>query len=310
MTSLTAGRFFVYERVNKLARIIPLIFVLIWSTGFIGAKFALPYIEPFFLLVVRYGLVIVILSAALALRPGKGMTAEEATFQVSIGVLLHGFYLGGVFYAISVAMPAGLVAIIVGLQPVLTTSIGRVWLGNAVSNTQVIGLTLGILGVVLVIVGVDELAKGAFSVDGLIAALLALTGISVGAVLQKEKGGAVRPRSGMLLQYIGAMAVTVPLTLIWETQRVEITLTLVLAMAWLVLGLSVIAILLLMVMIRAGQVARVASYFYLVPPATVFQAWLFFDERISAISAVGAVVSVLGVWLVIREGTPKDQQTG
>ncbi len=282
----------------RLTSFIPLIFVLIWSTGFIGAKFALPFIEPFLLLVVRYFLVILIVGAALIVVPGTRIELSDAVFQVFVGIFLHGFYLAGVFYAIGAGMPAGSVAVIVGLQPLLTTAIGRYWLQQAVSHRQTIGLVLGLFGVILVVIGAGQMTRGAVSGPGLLATFIALFGISIGTVLQKERGGEVRPRTGLLLQYIGALAVTLPLTLLWETQTVEITMTLLLSLAWLVLGLSILAIWLLLVMIKVGQVARISSYFYLVPPATILQAWLFFGETLTLVSAIGVLAAIVSVYLI------------
>jgi len=286
---------------QSLTRYIPVFFVLIWSTGFIGAKFGLPYMEPFLLLVVRYALVLLLFGLAVAILRGRRLSPGETGGQMLVGSLVHGVYLGGVFYAISVGLPAGLTAIIVGLQPILTAVLGHLWLGQTVRRVQMAGLGLGFAGVLLVILGTGlEPENGALNVPGLIAALAGLFGISLGTVLQKRLGAGVPLLSGAVAQYAGALAVTLPLTLLLETGKVELTWTLALTMGWLVLGLSVLAILLLMVMIRAGEVARVTSFFYLVPPLTMLQAWAFFGERISAMSGLGTVLAVFGVYLVIR----------
>lgn len=285
-----------------LTRFIPIAFVLIWSTGFIGAKFGLPYMEPFFLLVVRYVLVLLLFGLAVLLLRGRWLSPRETAEQMLVGILVHGAYLGGVFYAISTGIPAGLTAIIVGLQPIVTSAIGRVWLGQPVRRVQAAGLGLGFAGILLVVLGtgLGEEA-GRLSAIGLIAAFAALFGISLGTVLQKRLGGQIPLLPGSVAQYVGALAVTFPLTLLLETQEVDVSWALILTMAWLVLGLSVLAILLLMVMIRAGEVARVTSFFYLVPPLTMLQAWVFFGETISTISAMGTLLAVCGVYLVIRQ---------
>lgn len=288
---------------QRLTPYIPMIFVVIWSTGFIGAKFGLPYMEPFFLLVVRYVLVLILFGLGLIVWRKRLLAARDVPAQLLIGVLLHGAYLGGVFFAISRGFPAGLVAIIVGMQPILTAALGRLWLGDRLGSVQIAGLALGFTGIVLVILGSGPLrGQGDLGGSGLMAVLIALFGISFGTILQKRLGRDVPVLSGTTVQYAGALAVTLPLTLLFETRQVDLTWTLVLTMAWLVLGLSVLAISLLMVMIRADQVARVTSFFYLVPPLTMLQAWLFFGETVSGLSALGALLAISGVYLVIRKG--------
>lgn len=285
-----------------LTCIIPAIFVLLWSTGFIGAKFGLPYMEPFFLLAVRYALVLALFGAAALVLRSRWLSWAETAGQLLVGALLHGAYLGGVFYAIAAGTPAGLTAIIVGLQPILTAGLGWLWLGQPVHRGQAAGLGLGFAGIVLVIAGANAPAGAeGIASAGLPAALLALLGISVGTVLQKRLGTAVPLLPGALAQYAGALLVTLPVSLAFETLQAEPALPLVLSMTWLVLGLSVLAIGLLMLMIRAGQVARVSSFFYLVPPLTVLQAWLFFGETLSPVSAFGGLAAAAGVYLVIRK---------
>ncbi|MBY6118119.1 DMT family transporter [Mameliella alba] len=285
----------------RLTRLIPFIFVLIWSTGFIGAKFGLPYMEPFFLLVVRYALVLVLFSFGLLLWRKRLLAVHDIPSQLLIGVLIHGAYLAGVFYAISQGIPAGLVAIIVGMQPILTALLGWFWLGDGLERSTLTGLVLGFAGILLVISGAGALpGRGGLDSIGLAATVLALLGISLGTVLQKRLGGDVPVLAGTMVQYIGALLATLPLMLLFETQQVTLTWPLVLTMTWLVLGISVLAISLLMVMIRRDQVARVTSYFYLVPPLAMLQAWLFFGETISALSGLGSILVIAGVYLVIR----------
>ncbi|HSG55329.1 MAG TPA: DMT family transporter, partial [Paracoccaceae bacterium] len=281
-------------------RFIPAAFVLIWSTGFIGAKFALPYIEPFFLLAIRFAIVIPLFGLAALYWRGPRLSHSAAAFQILVGVLLHGGYLCGVFHAISAGTPAGIVAIIVGLQPILTSAMAQLWLGQLLSRRQSIGLMLGLAGVALVVTGGNGLGGQIIGPGGLVASLTALTGISLGSVLQKRIGGAVPLLPGMMLQYTGALMVALPLSLLFEAQTLTVTLPLILAMAWLILGLSGIATVLLMVMIRAGQTAKVSSLFYLVPPITLLQANAFFGETLAPVSALGGLLAGVGVYLVVR----------
>lgn len=286
------------RRPTLLTRIIPLAFALLWSTGFIGARFGLPHIEPFFLLAIRYAIVIALFALALPFLRGGPVRPRALAWQAVIGALLHGIYLGGVFLAISRGAPPGLVSIIVGFQPILTAAVGVAFLGEEVGSRQRAGLVLGAGGVTLVILGAQGVGAG--SALGMSATLVALAGITAGTVLQKKVGGGAALLPGMLAQYAGALAVTLPLTLALETREADLTWTLVLTIAWLVLGLSVAAIALLMVMIRAEQVSKVSSYFYLVPPLTVLQSWLFFGETLPPVSALGGLMAVAGVYLATR----------
>ncbi|MEY8827699.1 DMT family transporter [Sedimentitalea sp. XS_ASV28] len=286
----------------SLTRLIPFLFVLIWSTGFIGAKFGLPYMEPLFLLVTRYALVLVLFGAGLLIWRKRLLAARDVPAQLLVGVLIHGAYLAGVFYSISRGIPAGLVAIIVGMQPILTALLGWLWLDERLSRATIAGLALGFAGILLVVSGAGALSgQGTLDRPGLAATLLALLGISLGTILQKRCGGDVPVLAGTTVQYVGALLATLPLMLLFETRQVTLSWPLVLTMTWLVLGISVLAISLLMVMIRRDQVARVTSYFYLVPPLAMLQAWLFFGETISPLSALGTALVISGLYLVIRK---------
>ncbi len=285
----------------KWANIIPLVFVWLWSTGFVGAKYGLPYIEPYFLLFVRFIITLVIFICIMQILKAKRINIAEAAGQILVGILLHGAYLGGVFFAINQDMPAGIVAIIVGLQPILTVSIGRIWLGQSVNKIQLIGLCLGFFGVSMVIIGSQNIEDISFELTGLIACVIALFSISIGTIIQKRLGQNLPLITSSTFQYLGAAIVMGILTISMETQYVEYSFTLFAAMIWLIFGLSITAILLLMYMIKQGEMAKVASYFYLVPPVTVIETWLLFDEKLGAIAIIGCILSVYGVFLVIAK---------
>lgn len=283
-----------------MTRFIPVLFVWLWSTGFIGAKYGLPYIEPFFMLAVRFCLTCLVLGAVILMMRKHWLTGAQLVGQMAVGVLLHGVYLGGVFYAIDNGLPAGISAIIVGLQPVVTAVISAAFLGERVGRVQLLGLLLGFVGLLLVVggrFGLDLSGAGAVGVPSCVAALL---GISAGTVLQKKLGTGVPLMAGALAQFAGAALVLGVISWASETQVYELTGQLVFAMMWLILGLSILAILLLMVMIREGEVALVSSYFYLVSPVTVIETWLLFGERLSPVSIFGCLLAVLGVFLVVR----------
>lgn len=284
-----------------LAAFAPWIFVLLWSTGFIGARFGLPYIEPFTFLLIRFIIAAGLLGAiGLALR-GPWPTRAGAGHSAVVGLLLHGGYLGGVFLAIDRGMPAGVSALIVSLQPILTALIAQATLGERVSARQWAGLALGLAGVVLV---VGERLQASGLPDGgslltMAAALGALVCTTLGTLYQKRYGAGIPLVGGTLAQYVAAAALMLPLSLALETREIEWAPELLFAMAWLVLVLSLGAILLLMFIIRRSSASRTASLFYLVPPATALEAYLLFGERFGLIALAGMALASLGVALVV-----------
>jgi drug/metabolite transporter (DMT)-like permease len=283
-----------------IAAVAPWLFVLLWSTGFIGARFGLPYIEPFTFLAIRFAIAAGLLALlALAVRTPWPRPAQLGHIAVA-GLLLHAGYLGGVFFAVDRGMTAGMSALIVSLQPVLTAVLARRALGERISERQWAGLALGLLGVCLV-VGEKLTAGGAAVVTPatLGACLIALVSTTLGTLYQKRHGGSMPLLSGTALQYVAAGAVLLPLALLFETQTIAWTPQLLFAMAWLVLVLSLGAILLLMLLLRLSSASSVASLFYLVPPATAVEAFLIFGERLGPQALAGLALASLGVALVV-----------
>lgn len=280
----------------------PWIFVLLWSTGFIGARFGLPYIEPFTFLLIRFLVVIGILGlVALLIRAPMPRSPAAYGHSAITGLLLHGGYLGGVFFAIDRGMPASLSALIVSLQPVLTALIARRALGEQVSRRQWVGLGLGLGGVALVL-GEKIVAAGAVpavSAATLTAALIALVSTTTGTLYQKRHGGEIGMVGGATVQYIAAATVMLIASLAFETRQIQWVPELIFAMAWLVLVLSIGAIMLLLLLIRTSSTARVTSLFYLVPPATAIEAYLLFGEAFGPIALLGILVASAGVALVV-----------
>jgi drug/metabolite transporter (DMT)-like permease len=286
----------------RLTDIIPFLFVFLWSTGFIAAKYALPYIEPFNLLFIRALLTIAVFLLLCILFEAKSLTPRQSGHQMVTGLLVHGTYLGGVFAAIKWGMPAGIVSIIVGIQPVLTAFLGYFVLGARLRQVQWLGLGLGLGGVITVLLSTGQQESIDLNWPALLAALSALLGISAGTIYQKRFGQGVSLLAGTFWQYVSMALFMAVLAWIFETRTVIWDLQLILALAWLVMALSVSAILLLMYMIREGQTAKVASYFYLVPPVVSIEAWILFGESLSLLSVAAIAVTVLGVYLVIKEG--------
>ncbi|MFU2486508.1 DMT family transporter [Thauera sp. WH-1] len=287
-----------------LQRFTPLLFVLLWSTGFIGAKFGLPYAEPLSFLVARYVLVIGLMTLiALAMRAPWPASPLEALHIGVTGVLVHALYLGGVFMSIHRGLPAGISALVVGMQPLLTAALAGLLLGERVSARQWIGLALGFGGVALVVgskAGVDG-AGGEALVHMLIPALAALLGITAGTLYQKRFCPRFDLRTGSVLQFLPSLALTALVASQTETLHITWSGEFIFALLWLVVVLSVGAISLLNLLIRSGSAVNVASLFYLTPPTTALIAWAMFGEQLSLVAIAGMAVAVSGVWLA-RKG--------
>jgi drug/metabolite transporter (DMT)-like permease len=281
-----------------MQRLYPLFFVFLWSTGFIGAKFGLPFAEPLSFLLTRYGLVIALMTAiALATRaPWPAQPAQWLHIAVS-GVLVHAVYLGGVFVAIKHGLPAGITALVVGMQPLLT-AFGAGWLlGERVTARQWTGLALGFIGVGLVVAGkFGDAPLGPM----LIPALVALLGITAGTLYQKRFCAQFDLRTGSVIQFVPTALVTAVAVALFEDYRIEWTGEFLFALGWLVLVLSLGAISLLNLLIRSGSAVNVASLFYLTPPTTALIAWAIFGEMLTSTAAAGMVLAVSGVYLVAR----------
>jgi drug/metabolite transporter (DMT)-like permease len=276
-------------------RSIPLLFVLLWSTGFIGAKFGLPHAEPLTFLLIRYLLVLVLMTlVALAMRAPWPRDARQWCHIGVAGLLVHGVYLGGVFMSISKGLPAGVASLVVGIQPLLT-AVGAGWLlKEAVLKRQWLGLVLGFVGVAMVVSG--KLGSG-FGLDALWPALAALAGITAGTLYQKRFCPSFDWRTGAIAQFLPTAVATAIVVGLTENFRVEWAPDFIFALAWLVLVLSVGAISLLNMLIRRGSAVNLASLFYLVPPCTALIAWLLFDERLAGMALVGMALAVWGVYL-------------
>jgi len=292
-----------------LVDVAPWLFVFLWSTGFVGAKFGLPYAEPFTLLLIRMGLTLTVFLGLILWFGARWPTRAQVGHQLVVGALVHGAYLGGVFAAIKLALPAGVTSLLVGLQPVLTAVLGWLWLGDRLRPRQWVGLALGLVGVALVLLSGRQLALFQVRPAALAFAGVALVGISLGTVYQKRFGAGVSLLTGTFCQYVATALLMAILAFTFETRRVVWDPHLVGALLWLVFGLSLSAILLLMLMIRHGQTARVASYFYLVPPVTALETWLVFGERLAPLGLVGMVAAVAGVYLVLRPGRGPDRRS-
>ncbi|MDE2584233.1 MAG: DMT family transporter [Betaproteobacteria bacterium] len=277
---------------------LPLLFVLLWSTGFVGAKFGLPYAEPLTFLLTRY-LLLLLLMTFLALAT-RAPWPREPRYWLHIGVsgvFVHALYLGGVFMAIHRGLPAGITALVVGMQPLLT-AFGAGWLlGERVTGRQWLGLVLGFGGVALVVSG--KFGNAGFG-PSLVPALVALVAITVGTLYQKRFCPAFDLRTGAVIQFLPTALLTALVAGSTESLHIEWSGTFIFALLWLVLVLSIGAISLLNLLIRSGSAVNVASLFYLTPPTTALIAWAAFGETLSGLALVGMVLAVSGVYLARR----------
>lgn len=288
---------------SLMIRLIPILFVFFWSTGFLGAKYALPFIEPFYLLFIRFVLTIGVFLVLCLIFKAKWPSLRLTGHQIVAGLLIHGAYLGGVFAAIKWGMPAGIAAIIVGVQPILTALLSWQLMDEKLRPMQWLGLGLGFIGIVTVILTTRDSGNTALSMPALITACIALVGISAGTLYQKRFGAGVDLLAGSFWQYFSAAIVMGILAWNFETREVIWDTQLFLALGWLIFGLSVTAVLLLMYMIREGEAAKVASYFYLVPVVVSIETWFLFDESLSWLAISAIALTVLGVYLVVKKKT-------
>ncbi len=278
-------------------RAMPVVFVLIWSTGFIVARYGMPYAPPMTFLALRYALsmlcfVLWIVVAKVAWPANRAQWAHLAL----VGVLVHAGYLGGVWTAVKLGMGSGLSSLIVGFQPVLTA----IWLsgtGGRVAARQWAGLALGFAGLLLVVSA--KLGLGEVTTANLAFAIIALLCITTGTLYQKRFVAPCDVRSANAVQLAAALLVTLPFALL-EAEAMQWNAQLSWAMAWSVLGLTLGGSSLLYILIQRGAATSVTSLLYLVPPTTALMAWVLFSEPITWATVLGTALTALGVWLVVR----------
>ena len=276
---------------------IPGLFVLLWSSGFIGAKLGLPYCGPLTFLMLRFACVVLLMLPVCWLaRAAWPATRLEAAHVMVAGALIQAGYLGGVFVALSLGMPAGVSALIVGLQPILTGFLSGHMVNERASRLQWSGLALGFLGVMVVVW--NKMSLGAVTWGSALAATVGLVAITYGTLYQKRHCAHVDMRTNSLLQFVSAFIVTAPFALAFDSLEVQWTIQFALALGWMVFGLSLGAVFLLFGLIRRGAATAVASLIYLCPPVTAILAWLVFGEAYSLWAALGMAITVAGVWLV------------
>ncbi|MEO8170799.1 MAG: DMT family transporter [Oxalobacteraceae bacterium] len=280
----------------------PIIFVLIWSTGFVVAKFGLPYAPPLTFLLLRFAGVLMVLLPLVLLMRAPWPVGQMRHIAVS-GLLLQAGYLSGVWCAIKLGMPAGLSALIVGMQPILTAFAAPL-IGESVKKRQWLGLLLGLFGVGLVVA--NKITMIGLSWQSIAWSLGALLSITMGTLYQKRYCAHFDLRTGTTIQFAASFCVILPLAIVFEhvtpaLTAVQWTPQFIGALLWSILALSIGAIFLLFTLIRKSAATSVTSLLYLTPPTTAVMAWMMFGESFSIAGAVGMLVAVIGVAFVVRK---------
>jgi drug/metabolite transporter (DMT)-like permease len=285
-------------------RAAPLSFVLIWSTGWIVARYSAEYADPLTFLCFRFGTAgLLLLGLAVAAGPRFPGAGRDWLHALVAGVFLHAIYLGGVWWAIRQGLPASLSALIAAIQPITTALLAPALLGERSSWRRSLGVGLGLAGLVLVLwPKLGAAAIGAGAAAPIAINIVAMLGATAGFFYQKRflPAGDLRVMAG--LQYVGAFAVMLPAAFALEPMHVAWNATMLLVLAWSVLALSIGAIWLLLLLIRHGEVSRASALIYLVPPTAAAQAWLLFDETLSLGQLAGMALTAAGVALASRRG--------
>jgi drug/metabolite transporter (DMT)-like permease len=286
-----------HELDNFAARAAPAIFVLLWSTGFVATKYVVHNADPLTYLAIRMALVVVLMAVIAAIARPKWPDRIGIAHSVVAGILVHGFYLGGTAIAIAHSIPAGLSALIPGLQPILTSTLANRWLGERVMPLQWAGLLLGLAGVLLILHDRPMSGEAGW---GWLASGVSLVSITLGTLYQRRYCGKIDWRAGNLVQYIGVTIFFAVGALLFENRVVHWTTEFGLALGWLALVLSIGSIGLLYWLIRRSAATSVASLFYLVPAVTAIMAYILFGEWLNPIAIVGMIACAAAVFLVNR----------
>lgn len=287
------------RRQDALVAAMPAVFVVIWSTGFVVARFGMPYTGPMTFLAWRYALSIIAFLIWVRLARAAWPVGRAQWLHLGVtGILMHALYLGGVWAAVKSGIGAGTSALIVGFQPLLTA----LWVSatgseHRIAARQWLGLALGLAGLLLVVgrkLGIGEVTPLNFGL-----AVLALLAITTGTLYQKRFVQPCDVRTANAVQLMAALIVTAPLALL-EAAPVQLHAELIGAMVWSVLGLTLGGSSLLYLLIQRGAATRVTSLMYLVPPTTAVMAWVLFREPLGLQVLAGMALTATGVWLVVR----------
>jgi drug/metabolite transporter (DMT)-like permease len=283
----------------SFGRLAPVVFILLWSSGWVAAKFGVMVSGPLTFLVIRFA-VASLFFVAIAVLSGARWPSDGTELGRTLlsGVLLHGGYLGPVWWAIGAGVPAGLSGIIAGLQPLLTALAAPYVLDERLSRAQKMGLVLGFLGVALAVLPkLQHQGSAGIPWFPVLVNVLGMVSVTFGTIYQKRYMQGTDIRVAATLQYLAALVIIVPFALLLEPLHVELGWQFAAVLAWSVLGTSVAAILLLLYLLNKGQVSRVASLVYLVPPLAALQALMFLGEALTLPTIIGTAIAVAGVYL-------------
>jgi len=287
-----------------LLRAMPLVFTFLWSTGWVVAGYSARYADALTFLVVRFGCAATLLTAFALVSGAPWPRGRRAVLDVVItGVLLHGIYLAGVWWAVRHGLPAGISGLIAGLQPILTALFAPALVGERISGVRWAGIACGFVGIALVLqpqlAGVEPAALWGILLPMLIN-IAGMVAVTFGSFYQKARIVSGDLRTMTAIQYIAAALVVLPFALLLEPMRIEWNLTMVLVLAWSVIVLSIGSIWLYLFMLRRGEVSRIATFLYLVPATVAVEAWILFGETLTLLQVGGMAVTVLGVALASR----------
>jgi drug/metabolite transporter (DMT)-like permease len=290
-------------------RTAPVLFVLLWSTGFTGIRYGIPYAPPFTFIAIRMAFASVLL-ALISLAITRHFKYDKATIGKSalVGLTIHGAYLGGCFYGVKQGMPAGITALICSLQPVLVSIFSSFFFGEKLTPRKWLGLGLGLAGLILVIAPkLEGSGDQVLPTAGVIAVFIALLGGTSGTLLQKKFGSGVEVLSGTSWQYVATGILMGSLALIFEgDQSITWNASFIFSLTWLIVALSIGAILILYFLLARSSASSVSSLYYLVPAVTAVEAYFLFGEKIGLVTAVGTLVTIAGVALVVRQGRARE----
>jgi drug/metabolite transporter (DMT)-like permease len=287
--------------VKALTRFAPVIFVLLWSTGFVGAKYVLPYSEPFVFLTIRYALAMTtLLIVARVMKEPLKISRAQVIQSIKVGVFLQVVYIGGVFYAISLGVSAGVTSVLVSVQPILVSVLAVKFLNEKLGTRKIFGLILGFTGVLLLLL--PKLFQGVFAFGysglGIVSGVLALLGTTTGYLLQKKGGSDIPFLPGTAVQFATATVLFALASTLFEEWKITTSFQFFLALSWIVFALSIGSIFLLFYLLKNDSASSVSSLYYLVPPLTAIQAYLLFRERITWIGLLGMGLAAIGTLLV------------
>ena len=278
----------------------PSIFLFVWSTGYVAAKFGLGFIEPFTFLALRYGLIVLIMTVLfIVLRPKLPKTAKDWGHLAIVGVLMQAVYFGFCYMAFNLGMAVGTLSLLLSLQPILVGLIAPRWSGETVGIKQWLGLVFGLLGAVIVILARSDIEPP--NVLSFTFAFLALAGITSASLWEKRFGSSHHPVTANFVGFAAGLLGVLPFMFIFEEITVVWTWQLIVSLFWLVIGSSLIGVGLLWAMIRAGDVAKVSALFFMVPPLAAFFAWIVLDELMPPLAWAGMGVAAMGVYIATRK---------